>query len=185
MSARRLWPVLLVVPLAMLAGHQVVYGLLHTGLVPGPHAHSHGHLGLLATLAAPLALAGVAQLARHGGRFRILPALVTLAGAQALAFGAMEAAERTAAGGEMGELLRSPLLWAGVAVQVGVAVALHVGVEVTRRAAGLLLLLVAAPLGAPHPGPAASAPPPGERPPRPLPTLRWLLRRGPPRLLAP
>lgn len=183
MSVRRLWPVLLLVPIGMLAGHQAVYELLHDQTVTG--AHPHGHLDLLSTLAAPLALAGVVVLARGSARTSILHALVALAGAQALAFAAMEMAERLATGLELGELARSPLLWSGIAVQVGVALAFGLGGCVARRAAVSLLIGVTLGAGGQAPAPVPAATPPPEPAPRLLASLRWLLRRGPPLLLGP
>jgi hypothetical protein len=183
-SVRRLWPVLLLVPLGMVTGHEVAYAALHSrasGLIAH---HGHGHLELLSALAVPLAAAGALRLARRSARERILPAVASLAGAQVIAFVAMEAAERLAAGGDVTALARSPLLWVGLAAQTATAFAVALGVRGAGRATTVVFLRVATVMAAvPHALPALR--PAGQPAPRRLAVSRWLLRRGPPGLLGP
>lgn len=181
---RRLWPVLLLVPLGVVAGHQVVYAALHSHAWGMAHGHAHGHLALLTTLAFPLAVTGAAWLARRANRDLILPALATLAGVQGLAFVGMEAAERLTGGGDLAALARSPLLWAGVAAQIATALAFGLTLRGAARMATVLLrrtttsMVRCSPVAPVHR-------PTGRLAPRPLAVTRWLLRRGPPALLGP
>ncbi len=184
MSVRRLWPVLLLVPLGVVAGHQAVYAVVHTHTAGGAPEHPHGHLGLLTALALPLAVAGARWLALRTNRDLILPALATLAGAQVLAFVGMETIERLTVGGDVAALTRSPLLWVGVTVQIGTALVVGLTLRGAGRAATVLLrrattVMASIPPAVPAP------PPPGQHPPRPLAVTSWLLQRGPPRLLGP
>lgn len=184
MSLRRLWPVLLLVPLGMVAGHQAVYAALHAHSSGVAHGHAHGHLSLLTALALPLALAGAGWLARRPNRDLILPALATLAAGQGLAFAGMEAVERLAVGGDLGTLARSPLLWVGVFAQFAVALAFGLTLRGAARVATVLLRRATASMVRSSPV-APVHRPTGRLAPHPLPVTRWLLRRGPPHLLSP
>lgn len=184
MTSRRLGPVLLVVPLGMLVGHQVAYGVLPQGL-GDLHAHPHGHLVPLAALAAPLSLCGLLGLVRGAGRARLASTVGALAGAQSLAFAAMEVVERLSTGGATGELVRSSPLWTGIAVQFAVALSLWLVGTLARRAAFSLLLLTTLGPGLREPTGVLTVPRNDDQTPRPLATLRWLLQRGPPLLLDP
>ena len=173
---------LLLVPLGVVTGHQAVYATFHAHPAAFATAHSHGHIGVLASFALPLALAGAGWLARRAQRDLVVPALALLAGTQVLTFAAMEVLERMAVGSDVASLVRSPLLWTGVAFQVAVALAIGLTVGGTGRAATALLLrgttaMTSAPRGA------GALRPSGEWPPRRLAVTRWILRRGPPALL--
>ena len=182
MSVRRLWPVLLLVPLGLVTGHQAVYAAFPTHTSGGAAAHSHGHIGVLASLALPLALAGAGWLGRRAQRDLILPALALLVSTQVVAFAAMETIERVAVGGDVASLVRSPVLWAGVAFQGAVALAVGLSVGATGRAATVLFLRATTAM-TPAPRGAGALRPSGEWPSRRLAVTRWILRRGPPFLL--
>lgn len=173
---------LLLVPLGLVTGHQAVYAALHTHTSGAAAAHSHGHIGVLASLALPFGLAGAGWLARRAQRDLVLPALALLAGTQVVAFAAMETLERMAVGSDVASLVRSPLLWAGVAFQVAVALAIGLSVGGTGWAATTLLLRGTAAM-TPAPRGAGALRPSSEWPPRRLAVTRWILRRGPPLLL--
>lgn len=180
--SRRLWPVLLLVPLGVLVGHQLAYALPHAEPAAGAVAsHSHGHLGLLGALALPLAaLAATAWLRGRGNRPTGAWA-AGLAGGQVAAFATMELIERVVSGGGVADLARSPVLWVGVGTQVAVALAAVAALRTTRQVVGALLLrmpprtpVVLAPAAVPFPGPAPTPPPP-ER-------SHCMFGRGPPAL---
>ncbi len=182
---RRGWPVLLLVPIGMVAGHQVAYAALHARVSSGVAVgHAHGHLEPLTALALPVAMAGAWWLACRTTRDQLRATLVTLAGAQVLAFAAMETAEGLAAGGDVAGLARSPLLWVGLAVQVAAAGAVGLTLIGAGRA-GIVVLWRITTVMAPAPDAAPAPRAPAHQAPRPLAVTRWLLQRDPPHLLAP
>lgn len=178
MPTRRLWPVLSLVPLGMVAGHQVADAVASAGA--GGSAHDHGHLGPLAAVGLLLAVGAAGALVRRVSGAVSLPSVAMLAGAQIAAFSAMETAERLAAGGDVGALARSPTLWVGLGAQAGVALALVVGLRAARRRAGALLLLRAPDTFGVVLVPVTAAAPARALVPRPVEATRWLLLRGPP-----
>ena len=182
MSVRRLWPVLLLVPLGLVTGHQAVYAALHNHTSGAAAAHDHGHIAVLAWLALPSALAGAGWLARRAQRDLVLPALALLAGTQVLTFATMEVVERMAVGSDVASLVRSPLLWAGVAFQIAVALAIGLSVGGTSWAATTLLLRGTTTM-TPAPRGVGALRPSSEWPSRCLAVTRWILRRGPPAFL--
>ena len=173
---------LLLVPLGVLTGHQAVYAAFHTHTSGAAAAHSHGHIGVLASLALPLALAGAGWLARRAQRDLVFPALALLAGTQVLTFAIMETLERLAVGSDVASLVRSPLLWAGVAFQVAVALVIGLSVGGTGWAAAALLLRDTAAI-TPAPRGAGALRPSSELPSRRLAVTGWIFGRGPPALL--
>lgn len=179
MSIRRLWPVLLLVPLGLVAGHQVSYAAAG----PTVSTHGHGHLAQLVLAAIPLAVAGTVGLADRVRREQVVAALALLAGIQIVAFAAMEAVEGLAGGADVTALVRSPRLWAGVAIQIAVALGLGFTLRGAGRVAFHLLARRPATANAHLSRPVGAPSPAGQATPRPLAVTRWLQRRGPPILL--
>lgn len=128
-SSPRSLVLLALLPAGTLVGHGLAYGLAdhHHGL-------PHSYLSLATWVAAPLAVAALAWVARNGAtrcRSRLPVALVV---AQPLLFFAQEATERILAGEPVASLFASPLLGWGLVFQVLTATILLLASAGVRRA---------------------------------------------------
>lgn len=167
-------------PLGTIAGHVAGYGVAGDGLGAG-HAHLRP-AAAVAALAAAAALAWVATSRRAGGA---RPPLAWLAGGQALAFVALEAGERAAAGHGVGGLVADPAFLWGLGAQAAVAALLLVAAAIARTTGVRVRAALSCRRRAPAPVP----------PPSPFATTVSVLRaappaspvteRGPPRLPVP
>jgi hypothetical protein len=119
----------------MVAGHQVSCAAAG----PTVATHGHGHLAQLVLAAIPFAVAGTVWLAHRVQREQVVAALALLAGIQIVAFATMEAVEGLAGGADVTALVRSPRLWAGVAIQIAVALVLGFALRGAGRVAFHLL----------------------------------------------
>lgn len=132
-------------PLAVAAGHGVGYGL-----VGGHSGTGHGHMGTWVSVAAALALSGMA-VARRSGSARI--SLERLLVVQVALFLALEVAEHVAAGAGAVAVLESPAVWLGLSAQLVTAVAAGAGITLVASLPGWLpALCPAEPCGPGHRG---------------------------------
>ncbi len=183
MPSARSTPALLVVPAAVVTGHELGYALAGGGH-GGHHPVDHGYLPALAATTLPLLVAALVWAAvsarrgrcHHRGGELPLP-LAWLVWAQCGAFVAQELVEHALAGDAAG-VVASAALWLGLVSQLAVAVAAWVLLATVSRAGGRALALL-------HP--VSQWLPRGPRcPPRPVrrppgsPILASLSSRGPP-----
>lgn len=184
MTARRRLAAALLVPFGVVISHLISYSVAHSpgaGGADGVTA-AHGHLGPLAMVAAVGVAAAVVvsgYAGATGRQLRLTP--LSLAGAQGAAFASMELGEHLTHGSSLGDALREPTLWVGLAVQLAVAalscLLLRASEAVGRRLAArpsqrwprrVVLQLMGFPVGAVRPIPSTS-----------------LSRRGPPLVFDP
>ena len=156
--ARHLATVLLI-PASALVGHGIAYALSEG------HAHTtpaHGHLPALASVAVPLALAGLAWHAGQGARGAQRPSLRLLLVVQPVVFVTQEGVEHVVSGHGVGSLVHSPVVRLGILAEFLVAVLAMLFVRAARatgQAIGAALRHRGQARGRedPHPRPAMAA----------------------------
>lgn len=136
---------LVMVPAGVLAGHGLAYLAFGHGHEASHHL-DHGYLAVVAALAVPLAVAGLATAGWRPATTPVGPTapvgVAPYAALQAAIFVLQEAVEHAIAGHDPASLLDSPLLWTGLLAQAIVAAGITLAIR-AAEAVGSRSLLVA------------------------------------------